>query len=352
MRTALALLVLSGCNNEPFKLDTGDTADTGLVQCGRIRGTEAVLMYQDGGTTVRSPLEAPDAADLASGIAGPLGDPGTYVAIGATRALVSLDYGCNWEAQGALPAGDWRARAAGARVYAFDMASAAGARSDDLGLTWAPFDAVEPFIGVPVVDTTNPERLRGLQARGVVTSSDGGETWSVGAGLPPELTGPTDGDIAAGNTDIAVVGGGNGAWRTDNGGTSWAPVLPDVAVTALAIHPDDPAVVFAQATDAEGVHTISRTADSGATWARQVDSAQIPLSTSPELWPVPGDTGRALTAYGPVFNENVGADGLNLYILAAGEGTRTVFVGTWFHLNQGAFGEDRWMAAVDAVSAR
>ncbi len=350
MRVIPLVFVLAACESDKYVLDTSDTADTGVTQCGRIRGTEGVLMYQDDGSTVRSPLESPNPTDVTTGVAGPLGDDRTYAAVIDGRVLLSVDGGCNWEAQGALGSGDWRLRAAGERIYAFDMRSTAGARSDDGGLSWTPFDAGEAFIGLPVVDPFDPTRLRGLQSRGVVTTADGGDTWTAGAGLPGTLGTPADGDLSATNLEIAVVGGSGGAWRTSDAGGTWLPIIEDAAVTALAIHPDDPAVFFAQSTDGEGVRTISRSADSGGTWARQVDSTQIELSVEPELWPVPGNPLRALAAYGPVYNENTESDGVNLYIVTGGEGTRSIFVGTWFHIHQFAFGGDRWVAAVDAVT--
>lgn len=348
----LALLALAACTGgKPYTLDTGDTGD-GVPLCGRIRGTEAVLMYQDGGATLRSPVDPPTPADAAYGIAGPLGDDRTYLAVGLGRTMLSVDGGCNWEAQGSLGDGAWRLRAAGTRVYAFDTASSTGALTDDFGLTWTPFDTGETFVGVPVVDPADPARLWGVQARGLVSSTDAGATWSVDAALPDTLPTPADADVFAADPAIAVVGGLAGAWRTTDGGATWLPILTEAAVTALVIHPDDAAVLFAQTTDGDGVRTISRSADAGAVWARQVDSDQVALGDAPELWPVPGNPLQALAAYGPVYNENVGADGLNLYIVTAGEGTRTFFVGTWFHLHQVAFGEERWLAAVDAISGR
>lgn len=353
MRPIPALLLLAACSGgKPFTLDTGDTADTGVPLCGRIRGTESILMYQEGGGTLRSPLDPPTATDISYGVAGPIGDDRTYVAVGTSRAMVSVDGGCNWESQGAVADGRWRLRGAGTRVYAFDTASSAGARSDDLGVTWSPFDAGAAFVGVPVVDPADPARIRGVQAGGVVTSTDGGETWTAGAALPEGLGAALDADLLASDLDQIVVGGAGGAFRTTDGGATWSPIVTDAAVTALAIHPDDGAVLFAQTLDDAGVRTISRSADGGAVWARQVDSNQVALGDAPELWPVPGNPLQALAAYGPVYNEDTESDGVNLYVVTASEGTRTFYVGTWFHMHQIAFGAERWIAAVDAAPAR
>ncbi len=348
----LVPLLGGGCTDKDYALDSGEADDTGIDECGRLRGTEGVLLYQEDGNTVRSPLETPNNTDVTTGVAGPLGDDRTYVAVVSGRAIRTEDGGCNWERMGSLPAGEWKLLGAGARVYAFDTLSSAGARSDDFGASWSAFDAVEAFVGgIPVVDDADPARLRGLQARGVVTTSDGGETWSAGAALPTGASVLGDSDVFPGNLDIAVLGAANGAWYTNNAGTSWTSIGTD-AVSAIAIHPDDADVVFATTTDAEAVTTVSRSADSGATWSRLTDSTQVALPTTPALWPVPGDSTRALSAFGPVYNENTESDGVNLYVMQNGEGTRTVFVGTWFHLHQITFGADRWVAAMDAVPAR
>jgi hypothetical protein len=346
---AILLLSLSACTGEPYVLDTGDPVDTGVPECGRIRGTEAIVMYQEGGDATRTPLETAATPISATGVAGPLGDDRTYVTVVDGRAAQSVDGGCNWDDVGTLPESEWSLVGAGARVYAFDRASASMSRSDDLGLSWDALDSGEVFIGLPSVDPANAEHLRGLQARGVVDSTDGGTTWTAGAALPAELSAPTSGAVYAAALDTAVVGGSSGGWRTTDAGNSWTPILTD-AVVALAIHPDDPLSLFSHTVDGGGVRTLSRSTDGGGAWARQVDSSQIELTDASVLWPVPGNPAQALSTAGPVYNENTASDGLNLYILTAGEGTATRFVGGWYHIHQITFGADRWVAAVDAVN--
>jgi photosystem II stability/assembly factor-like uncharacterized protein len=343
------ILLAGACNNQPYELDTGDLEDTGVPQCGRVRETEGILLYQDDGNSVRSPLESPNDTKVTTGVAGPLGDDRTYVAVTDGRTLQSVDGGCTWDEVGSLPSGDWKLLGAGARVYAFDTLSTASARSDDFGGSWTTFDPGEPFVGgIPVVDASDPLRLRGLQARGVVTSTDGGDTWTAGAALPSGATNPADADVARTNLNVAVLGAATGAWHTTDAGVTWTPIGTD-AVSAIAIHPDDSAALFVTTTNVESITTVSRSSDSGGTWARLVDSSQVELPTTPSLWPVPGNPLQVLSAYGSVYNENTEVDGVNLYIIEGGAGTRTVFVGTFFHLNQLAFGADRWVAAVDSV---
>lgn len=345
----LAPALFAACTDKPYLYDSGDLEDTGLTQCGRVRETEGILLYQEDGNAIRSPLESPNDTKVTTGVAGPLGDDRTYVAVTDGRTIVSEDGGCNWDEMGNLPSGDWKLLAAGTRVYAFDTLSSAGARSDDLGATWSPFDAGEPFVGgLPVVDSADPARLRGLQSRGVVTSTDAGETWTAGALLPSGATNLADSDVSATNLDVAVLGAASGAWHTNDAGASWTSIGTD-AVSAIAIHPDQDATLFATTTDAESVTTVSRSADAGENWSRLVDSSQVALPATPTLWPVPGNPLQVLSAYGSIYNENTEVDGVNLYVITGGSGTRTVFVGTFFHLNQLTFGADRWVAAVDSV---
>ena len=344
------LALLAACTDAPYLLDTG-SADTGVPQCGRIRGTEGILLYQDGGDTVRSPTDTPNGYEVTTGVAGPLGDDRSYLAIVSGQAIFSADAGCNWEERTRLPAtGTWRLVSARSRVYAFDSATASGARTDDLGLTWSSFSTGEAFTGLPSADPADSGRLRGVQARGVVTSTDGGDTWSVTAPLPDGATGPTDATVAASDTNILLLGSSAGAWRTSDGGGTWDPIGTD-AIIATAIHPDDASVFFVQSSSS-GTTTLWRTENRGDDWGRLTDSAQLSLAADARLWPVPGNTSQVLSAYGPRYNENTDSDGVNLYVVEAGTGTHTLFIGTWFHIHQVTFGADRWVAGVDAVATR
>lgn len=345
----LAPALVAACADAPFGVDTGSLSDTGGTACGRVRDTEGILVYQDNGNSVRAPLEAPSTTQVTTGVAGPLTDGTSYVAVTDGQTMHSSDGGCNWTRMGSIPAGNWELVAAGARVYGFDTHSTAAAWSDDFGQSWTPFDVGEPFIGgIPVVDISDPARIRGLQARGVVTSTDAGQTWSVGAPLPAGATNPSDADVSPFDLNVAVLGAATGAWFTTNAGSSWTTVATD-RVSAVAVHPHDKTSLFAAMMNPEGVSMVSRSADSGATWTRLVDSSQVALPSSARLWPVPGNPAQVLTAFGPTYNADTEAMGVNLYVVTAGTGTHTAFVGSFFHVNQVSFGPDRWVAAVDAV---
>jgi photosystem II stability/assembly factor-like uncharacterized protein len=306
-------------------------------------------MYQEDGAAVRSPLEAPNTYEVTTGVAG-LDDGVTWLAVISGKVLVSVDAGCNWDDAGSLPDGDWRLVAAGDRIYAFDGAAGNVALSEDIGVSWTSKPAGGPFVGA-AVDHTLPNRLAAIFAGGLGVSVDAGDTWTIAGTAPAGPTTMVAGDVLASNFDVAVVGGPEGAWRTSDGGATWTQAFDEGSVTAIITHPDDSNVMFAQATS-DDTATIYRTSDAGGDWAKQVDSSQVVLQDEARLWGVPGNVLRAISTSGPVHNDNTDSDGVNLYIVTAGEGTRTTYVGGWSHISQVTFGADRWIAAVDATAAR
>ena len=80
-------------------------------------------------------------------------------------------------------------------------------------------------------------------------------------------------------------------------------------------------------------------------WQRVLDEAIAPISEQARIWPLPNDADRALSSYGPTSNA-AGEPAVNLYLLEAGAGSRTVRVGTFTGIQDVAFGADRWFAAV------
>ena len=350
------LLLLAACTDKGRVYDSGDLPDTGIPPCGRIRGTDSVLMYQGAqGDDVHSPTEPPDASAGGIAVAGPVGDDRTFMLLRAARIQTSADGGCNWEDAGALAASEgWSFVVAGARVYAFDSLSEPpiGARSDDLGLSWATFSTGENFIGVPTVDPADTNRLRGVQSRGIVTTSDGGDTFSVSGALPPAVTTGLDGAVSPTNLDTAALVGSNSAWITINGGTSWNDVraglpvdteIPTLTVSGVAFSPAEAEVLWMLSETGDAERTISRTVDGGVNWARQVDTAAVALATDAPLWPV--DSTRVLSTYGT--NPD---DGASLYVIDAGAGTHTVTVQTYAHIRAVAVAPDRWVTAVDGIA--
>jgi hypothetical protein len=348
---SLVLLGLLACTDKPYELDTSEPEDTGLGVCGKVRGTTGILMYaeDDDGLTVKPPLDTPNDTQVTTGVAGPVDDV-SFLAVTDGDVIRSDDKGCNWTAVGALPDGDWGLVQAGSSVYAFDRGSSAGARTDDLGLNWTAFDTGGVFLGLPTVDATNPMRVRGVQARGVVTTDDGGATWPVSGSLPTAEYPATGSSASTGNLDLLLLAGPGGIYRTVNGGSSWELVFYNQGdAYTVAIHPDDGDIAFAFARDEAG--TLAAWHFEGHTWTMLATETQIEIVQGLDLYPVPGDTRTVVAGHGPVLNDD-DERSLALYQMTAGEGTDLTRVTMYYHLHQLAFGDDRWVAAVDSQLER
>ena len=338
----LAPVLLAGCpaavNSNAF-----DTSNDGQ-KCDRIHGATGVVLYEDQGKSAHFPDHAPSDTFRTSGIAGPFdAEETTWMAVSGRTAQISTDGGCNWEDQGSLPAGDWLLAAAGTRAYAFDLASSAGARSDDSGLSWQPFDAGGTFAALPVVDPADSNRLRGVQDRGVVTSSDGGDTWSISGSIPEGATTVIGAGIPSNDLDAILVTTDAGVFHSASGGQSWnATTIADMlTLTTAAIHPADNDVWLVAGTDAKGA-VIERTDDAGVTWDSIMSVAGQDLAVDAPIWPLPGAADTFVSSYGD-------SDGVKLYVTIAHKQILTYSVSSYFELSQIAFGSDRWLASLSAV---
>lgn len=342
-----SLALVSACTGKGDTSGHTFDSDTAGV-CGRVRGATGILLYDDLGDTLHAPTDAPSTTTKTTGVAGPVGGPTGMAAVYGGNVLISSDTGCNWTEAGGLPArGDWALVAAGDRVYAFDRASGSGAWSDDLGDSWTPFDTSQPFVDTPTWDGAN--RLRGIQTRGVVTSEDGGATWTL-AGTPPFS--PSGGSVSPTNLDVVVIAGEEGLAISHTGGATFE----DISTTLVGIEsgpvaglravtsPADDNVIFAITDATDGTRTIQRSVDGGASWDRQGDSTQITIGDDARLYPMPMDSTMVLSS------SFVAADNkMNLYRITAGDGIHSVGVGGYTTMQQIAIMDDRWVAAVSAV---
>lgn len=350
----LLLLALLACTSSDK--DTTPTSDSGgdsaEPECGRVRGTPGVMLFQ-ADDAVRASVDAPDATTDSHSVAGPLSDGLTWLLSYGPQVLASVDAGCNWDRVGSLPStGWWNLVAAGDRVYAFDRDSSDAARSDDAGVSWTPFDTTEAFVGGAVPDPGDPNRVRGVQARGVVTSSDGGDSWQVTGSAPAGTL--RDASIVPTDLDTIAVATTTGVAYTRGGGTTWDEIgaglpeevdTPGHTVARVAVHPENIDVLWALSQTATGLYTIARTEDHGGAWERQVDSDGAHLNDQSGLWPVRGRTDQVASSYA----SSVDAYGIDLLTVTVTVGTHTLHVGTYFGFNNLVMDDDRWVAAVDGV---
>lgn len=343
---ALALAACTGKSSDNSHIFDSDTAGV----CGRVRGSSGgILRYEGGGDDLHAPTETPSTEVKTTGVTGPVAGASGMIAVQGGQVLSSVDTGCNWTETGNLPAtGDWALAAAGDRVYAFDRLSSDGAYSDNLGDSWAPFDTAEPFVDPPVVDLGSG-RIRGVQARGVVTSDDAGASWAL-AGDPPFP--PRGGSVSASNLDIVVIAGDGGVQFSHTGGSTWDDVsttlvgIEDgpVAGVRVGVSPVDDDVLFAITDGTDGTRTIQHSVDGGLAWNRLGDSTQITIGDDARVYSAPTDPTQMLSSsFVPDSNK------LNLYRITVGEGIHAVGVGGYTTMQQIAMMDDVWLAGVSAV---
>jgi photosystem II stability/assembly factor-like uncharacterized protein len=198
------------------------------------------------------------------------------------------------------------------RLYASQSSSWFGQvmqRSDDGGTTWAPVGNTFAYDGVPGThqwydgtphpwefarvwhlkpSLTDPDTVyAGVEDAALFRSTDGGGSWHELSGLRSHGTGPAWQPGAGGMClhtiildphdpkRIFVAISAAGAFRTDDGGTTWRPInrglksegIPDPhaevghCVHRLAMHPSRPSVLFMQK------HwDVMRTDDAGESW--------------------------------------------------------------------------------------
>lgn len=354
--TLLPLLALAACTGKDSPPDNQfETGDTSIPVCGRVRGTDGALLMDAGDIDqVHYPKEAPDGVKRTTGVAGPIGDDRTMALVQDGDIFRSTDGGCDWEEAGSLPEdGTWQLVAAGSRLYAFDQVQTRGARSDDLGDSWTPFNPSELFRGLPVVADSDPAWIRGVGQTSVISSNDGGDSWSSTGNLPESAAGVNWASISAGDLDVIAVGAGNGVFTSVTGGLSWddhtagleGADVGTVYVPKVALSPDDANVLFALSSGPDAVYSVSRSPDLGASWTLLGDSDGFGLGPRSGMWAIPGDPQSVLTHYidtDPDFP-------LQIHLSTLGTGTHTVRTAQYQQLTNIAFNAELWVASVHGV---
>jgi photosystem II stability/assembly factor-like uncharacterized protein len=137
-------------------------------------------------------------------------------------------------------------------------------RSTDRGEHWAPLHVGVQSIEAVVQHPLDAKRLLvGTEDDGVRVTTDGGQTWRKGMGLPNTAFY----GLCASSDGRAMYTGGykTGFWKSDDGGLSWVLLWQgsDIeAIFTIFVHPDDPLHLMV-GTSGQG---IFESLDGGKTW--------------------------------------------------------------------------------------
>jgi len=145
-------------------------------------------------------------------------------------------------------------------------------KSVDGGATWK---VVKPDFGSAIaVAPSDSATLYAALTKGMSKSSDGGESWTVVMnGMPfgyyAFYYGFSASTIAIdpSNSSVAYVAQETGVYKSDDAGASWKQISPASWVTALAVDPSDPSVVYrGGGWLRDPVYGVSKSRDGGANW--------------------------------------------------------------------------------------
>ena len=223
-----------------------------------VGGHQAAASSRDGGRTWAQVPSLRDADAMGWAITG------DEVWMGGHPGLRrSTDGGRSFEpAGGELSSTDVHALGGSADVL-FAASPARGLlASTDGGETWdvRAGDAGQGFMGGIVVDPADEDHVLApdMQA-GVVESRDGGRTWQPlgNPGMAMSIT------TVGGSIDDLVVAGGGQAARSRDGGDTWQPL--EVPEETIVVTGAKDGTLVAAALDGD-VARVSRSTDDGATW--------------------------------------------------------------------------------------
>lgn len=275
----------------------------------------------------------------AGGTWSPMRSPGgnslTLIAVSPTRSGIvyarddrtaitsrSDDFGVTWTplfAPGFYPRAIEEAARRPRTVYAAGEAFAGGARipefrpvvwrSDNGGESWSEITPERRYVVGIAVAPTDERTVYAYTHPDLFWTNDGGRSWinrgaALSGGVGALVVSPTQARTAYASS-YGAPGSTRGVYVTFNGGASWSARnqgLPDARVTALAIDPHDPSILYAVL---EGLG-VFRTADAGDHWVpiaaglggnagRTVNSIAIEPADSNKLYVGTNDGAYALT---------------------------------------------------------
>jgi photosystem II stability/assembly factor-like uncharacterized protein len=214
-----------------------------------------LLESRDGGRSWTALPVRDDAMSMAPA------DDGSIVIAGHEVFTASRDGGATWARIPAdLPSldihGFTRDPVDPARMWAY-LATGGLWESTDFGAHWTEVRADNVAFPLAVRDGSTT-RLLGVDANGLVTSTDGGRTWTT---LRQPPTYPMTAIAASPDGRTVYAGAPDGLYRSDDGGRTWSPTGYRGSAFAVATTPDGEAVaVVSRETE------FFRSPDRGATW--------------------------------------------------------------------------------------
>lgn len=163
---------------------------------------------------------------------------GSIVIAGHLVFQASRDGGATWAPINTdLPSLDIHAFARSpsdpSRLWAY-LAEGGIYESTDFGTSWTQVNEGN-VVQLTAIRRNGGDELLGIDLRGLVRSTDEGNTWLV-AGTPP--TAPVTSLAATPDGGVIVLGGPDGLYRSDDGGATWRHVLSTKTVLATAISSD------------------------------------------------------------------------------------------------------------------
>jgi photosystem II stability/assembly factor-like uncharacterized protein len=205
--------------------------------------------------------------------------------------MVTRDEGITWrEANAGIAAGvaGWcLARHPRTNELWYGAGPASMFRSGDGAETWQPVAGIDALLDQPDLGLHEPGHVRQIAfgARGMVlvaveegwllSSADGGATWSsVRDGLDRDCHGVV---FVPGERDETIVTTGNGIYRSEDGGASFAPSADGLrhrATTQVVLHPDHPDVLFTAAAECEPGEPAERPGGAGGACYRSDDGGR------------------------------------------------------------------------------
>lgn len=266
--------------------ESGETGETGKavpVDCAQVTGTGSIGVIGRGDTTtVVLPAAPATGTEQAVGFTGPDGAGRYFLQEPTGEVKRSDDGGCSWATVGALPMAAMAGDTGGGPNYVYyDLFSSRSSTrvyayrpehlyATDDGATWTEVGA--PLLRAPaelVIDPADATRLRGYAPDGIVTSTDGGASWSKTPVPDPDDW--YNAAIDAANMDRIALSAG-GLW---------------VATDGLTWEARDPELWAVLAWDAGTLYSLHRDTETAALRIRRsedlgVSFTDLPVETDPD----------------------------------------------------------------------